>query len=74
MSAYTANLTAGLTVNRVLGGIETLSQMEGHPFAVLGESSIETYFRYVLQQKGELGKDLGSVCGGQHINVSGTKC
>jgi hypothetical protein len=45
MSAYTANLTAGLTVHKYAGGMDNLPQLRGKPFAVPDESSVEIYFQ-----------------------------
>jgi hypothetical protein len=46
MAAYTANLTAALTVEQFRGGIETLQQLKVHggSFGVIAEGSVGAYF------------------------------
>ena len=47
MSAYTANLAAGLTLAQFTGGVQSLQELKhgGRHFGVMGQSSIEAYFK-----------------------------
>ena len=46
MAAYTANLTASLTVEQFQGGVDSLQQLkvDGGPIGVVAQGSVAAYF------------------------------